>query len=132
MNNSITIAYSFELHFTTTSLDGLKHGNINEHQASSSNSSRAPPNFDSICCDDCVTKGSLDQRYPSVRYSSHISCSSVDSLIVGNEEIGDMGWCVCCYDEESPIENEEMRGMVVFSGVGGLLWVVFLSIVVGF
>ncbi|GJZ88360.1 retrotransposon protein, putative, ty1-copia subclass [Tanacetum coccineum] len=33
MNNSVTIAYSFELHFTTTSLDGLKPGNIDELQA---------------------------------------------------------------------------------------------------
>ncbi|GJS51464.1 hypothetical protein Tco_0624826 [Tanacetum coccineum] len=27
MNNSVTIAYKFELHFVTTSLDGLKSGN---------------------------------------------------------------------------------------------------------
>ncbi|GJZ15856.1 hypothetical protein Tco_0551533 [Tanacetum coccineum] len=33
MNNSVTIAYSFELHFTTTSLDGLKPGNIDKQQA---------------------------------------------------------------------------------------------------
>ncbi|GJZ10488.1 hypothetical protein Tco_0545247 [Tanacetum coccineum] len=73
-------------------------------------------------------------RYPSVRHSSHISCSSVDSLIVGNEEMGDMCWCVCCCcDDEPPVEeNEEMGGMGGFSGVGGLVWVVFLSIAVGF
>ncbi|GJZ82855.1 retrovirus-related pol polyprotein from transposon TNT 1-94 [Tanacetum coccineum] len=45
MNNSVTNAYKFELHFTNTSLDGLKSGNIG----------------DSSCCDDCVTKGGLDQ-----------------------------------------------------------------------
>ncbi|GKC69864.1 hypothetical protein Tco_1115747, partial [Tanacetum coccineum] len=32
MNNYDTIAYSFELNFTTTSLDGLKPRNINELQ----------------------------------------------------------------------------------------------------
>ncbi|GJW20011.1 NADPH-cytochrome P450 reductase [Tanacetum coccineum] len=63
-------------------------------------------------------------------YSSPISCSSADSSIVENEEMEDMGWCVCC-DDEPPVENEEMRGMGGFSGVGGLLWVVFLSIAVG-
>ncbi|GJY65486.1 hypothetical protein Tco_0467724 [Tanacetum coccineum] len=35
MNNSVTIAYRFELHFNTTSLDRLKPGNIDELQASS-------------------------------------------------------------------------------------------------
>ncbi|GJT38133.1 retrovirus-related pol polyprotein from transposon RE2 [Tanacetum coccineum] len=48
MNNSVTNAYKFELHFTNTSLDGLKSGNIG----------------DSSCCDDCVTKGGLDQSIP--------------------------------------------------------------------
>nr|GEW19285.1 integrase, catalytic region, zinc finger, CCHC-type, peptidase aspartic, catalytic [Tanacetum cinerariifolium] len=30
MNNFVTIAYRFELHFTNTSLDGLKYGNIDD------------------------------------------------------------------------------------------------------
>ncbi|GJT14810.1 AMP-dependent synthetase/ligase [Tanacetum coccineum] len=62
MNNSVTIAYSFKLHFTSTSLDALKLGNVDEHQERSSKFPRTSPNFDSTCCDDCVTNGSLDQR----------------------------------------------------------------------
>nr|GEY26559.1 RNA-directed DNA polymerase, eukaryota [Tanacetum cinerariifolium] len=64
---------------------------------------------------------SFSMRYPSVRYSLPISCSSAGSSTVGNEKTGDMGWCVCCCDNEPPVENEETGGMGGFSGVGGLL-----------
>ncbi|GJW99649.1 retrovirus-related pol polyprotein from transposon TNT 1-94 [Tanacetum coccineum] len=47
MNNSVTTAYRFELHFNTTSLDGLKPRNIDEHQASSTNSPRILSNSNS-------------------------------------------------------------------------------------
>ncbi|GJY39341.1 hypothetical protein Tco_0425705 [Tanacetum coccineum] len=63
MNNSVTIAYRFELHFTSTSLDGLKPGNIDEHQEDHPNSPRTSPNFDSTYCDDCVTEDGLDQWF---------------------------------------------------------------------
>ncbi|GJZ33808.1 hypothetical protein Tco_0579244 [Tanacetum coccineum] len=63
MNNSVTIAYSFELHFTTTFLDGLKPGNLMNIKKDDLNSPRSSPKFDSTCCNDCVTKGSLDQRF---------------------------------------------------------------------
>ncbi|GJT02481.1 putative ribonuclease H-like domain-containing protein [Tanacetum coccineum] len=58
MNNSITIAYSFELLFTTTSLDGLK-----PRKQVHPNSLRTPPNFDPNYCNGCVTKGGFDQRF---------------------------------------------------------------------
>ncbi|GJU11095.1 retrovirus-related pol polyprotein from transposon TNT 1-94 [Tanacetum coccineum] len=63
MNNSVTIAYSFELHFTTTSLDGSKPWNIDEYKKVHPNSSRTSSYFDSTYCDDCVIKGGLDQRF---------------------------------------------------------------------
>ncbi|GJU39180.1 hypothetical protein Tco_1192137 [Tanacetum coccineum] len=39
------------------------------------NSSRTSPNFDSTCCDDCVTKDGLDQRRANEAIYRLITCS---------------------------------------------------------
>ncbi|GJV90081.1 hypothetical protein Tco_1534019 [Tanacetum coccineum] len=48
--------------------------------------------------------------------------------------MGDVGWCVCCSDDEPPLWVSELGdcfgcgiASIGFSGVRGLLWVVFLS-----
>ncbi|GJZ93000.1 reverse transcriptase domain-containing protein [Tanacetum coccineum] len=60
MNNSVTIAYRFEITLQLCFFDGSKPKNNDEHQARLSNFFK---NFDSNGGDDLCYQGGLDQRY---------------------------------------------------------------------
>nr|GEV07896.1 hypothetical protein [Tanacetum cinerariifolium] len=62
MNNSVTIAYRFEITLRLCFFDGSKPGFVDELQESSIKTFKNTSNFDSNGGDDCVTNGGLDQR----------------------------------------------------------------------